>query len=217
VEEALGRFSRLEHNIPASSRAKINMTLQQLPAPFNPFLGQPVEICIVTPNLKETLSGLVRLGIGPFKIYHFSPQTVTEQTLHGEPAAFEIKVAFAEQGSMIWEVMQPLSGQTIMQEFLDSTSGKGGIHHVAFDCADGDHEAARQVSRIGEAARQEAVRRRKEFEARGFALAQSGLWHGKHGTCEFMFFDTESAVNTCFESYVFSDDWEDPHEVEVFP
>jgi hypothetical protein len=45
---------------------------------------------------------------------------------------------------------------------------------------------------------------------------QSGVWHGKTGTCEFMFFDTEGAVNTCFETYVFSDDWEDPEDAEVF-
>ena len=35
-----------------------------------PFLGQPVEICIVTANMRETLSGLVRLyrGRGGLKL-----------------------------------------------------------------------------------------------------------------------------------------------------
>ena len=106
-----------------------------------------------------------------------------------------------------------------MKEFLESTGGKGGIHHVAFDCADGDaHSGGARVGglRVGEAARAEAVRRGREFEARGFQCAQSGVWHGKKGTCEFMFFDTET-INTCFETYVFSDDWEDPEDVEVFP
>lgn len=51
----------------------------------------------------------------------------------------------------------------------------------------------------------------------GFPLIQSGVWHGKKGTCEFMFFDTAGAINTCFESYVFSDDWEDPDDVECYP
>ena len=188
----------------------------EIPQLSKPFLGQPVEICIVTPTLQTTLSGLVRLGIGPFKIFHFSPSTVSEQTIRGQAAPFELQVAFAEQGKMIWEVMCPISGQTIMQEFLDRTGGVGGIHHVAFDCADGDCASA-GAPRNGEVARAEARRRRREVERRGFSLAQSGVWHGKQGTCEFMFFDTEGAVNTCFESYVFSDDWEEPDAVEVFP
>lgn len=32
-----------------------------------------------------------------------------------------------------------------------------------------------------------------------------------------MFFDTTGAINTCFETYVFSDDWEDPEDVEIYP
>jgi hypothetical protein len=179
-----------------------------------PFLGQPIEICIVTADLKHTLTGLMKLGIGPFKIFHFRPDTVSEQTIRGEPCPFELYVTFATQGSMVWEVMQPVSGSTIMQEFLDATNGKGGIHHVAFDCSEGDRH---REPLIGEQARAEAKRRRREFEERGFPLVMSGVWHGKKGTCEFMFFDTEGAVSTCFETYVFSDDWEGPENVEVFP
>lgn len=127
---------------------------------------------------------------------------------------FELRVAFAEQNGMIWEVMQPVSGPSLMREFLDRTDGKGGIHHVAFDCTEGRGSSGRLV---GEKARAEARRRREEFERRGFPLVQSGLWQGQKGGCEFMFFDTEGAVGTCFESYVFSDDWEEPDDVEHFP
>ena len=190
--------------------------LETLNPAHTPFLGNPIEICIVTPNLQYSLSGLTHLGIGPFKIFHFSPETVTEQTIKGKPIPFEIKVAFATQGAMVWEVMQPISGPTVMREFLDSTIGKGGIHHVAFDCQ-GDGGRQTGGSLVGEAARAEAVRRQREFEKRGFAVAQSGVWHGEKGTCEFIFFDTEGAVNTCFETYVFSDDWEEPAEVGHFP
>ncbi|KAF7195043.1 hypothetical protein HII31_03717 [Pseudocercospora fuligena] len=181
-----------------------------------PFLGNAIEICIVTPNLKSTLEGLVRLGIGPFKIFKFTPETVTNQMIHGKPASFSIDVAFAEQKNMVWEVMQPISGPTLMQKYLEDTNGKGGIQHVSFDCKKAERGEGKG-DLVGEAARLEAKRRKDEFEKRGFPLAQSGVWHGKRGTCEFMFFDTVGAVNTCFESYVFSDDWEDPHDVEWFP
>ncbi|KAK4500332.1 hypothetical protein PRZ48_008521 [Zasmidium cellare] len=178
-----------------------------VPVLGSPFLGNVVEICIVTADLKSTLHGLVQLGIGPFKIFHFTPQTVSSQ----HPGPFSIDVAFAEQeNGMVWEVMQPVAGETLMKDFLEQTGGRGGIQHVAFDCGRGGGGL------VGEKAR-EARRRRGEFESRGFPLAQSGVWHGKKGTCEFMFFDTMGAVGTCFESYVFSEDWEEPEDVEVYP
>lgn len=157
------------------------------------------------------------MGIGPFKIYRFSPKNVTEQTFKGERGEFEIRVAFATQGRMIWEVMRPVSGASVMQDYLESTNSKGGIHHIAFDCAEGDEDTSKGVPRTGELAKMEAARRRYDFETRGFPMVQSGVWHGKKGTCEFMFFVTEGAINTCIETYVFSDDWEDPDDVEVFP
>ena len=85
-----------------------------------------------------------------------------------------------------------------MAEFL-SSHGEG-IHHVAFDC--------------------DAVpvpRRKDEFAKRGFELVQEGIWHGKEGTCHFNFFDTEGAAATCFESFEFSEDWEDPGDAVWYP
>jgi hypothetical protein len=61
------------------------------------------------------------------------------------------------------------------------------------------------------------LRRREEFKKRGLEVAMFGVWHGKRGTCEFMFFDTMGAVNTCFETYVYSEDWEDPEDGEMYP
>ena len=162
------------------------------------FLGNVVEICIVTGDHKKTINGLLKLGIGPFQIHKFTPATVTQQTFRGQPTSFELIVCFATQGSMVWEIMQPVSGPSIMADFLEK---KGeGIHHVAFDC---NHVAPEQ--------------RREEFQKRGFALVQSGVWHGKRGTCEFMFFDTEGETTTCFESYNFSQDWEDPEDTVWYP
>ncbi|KAK6442721.1 hypothetical protein LTR95_001037 [Oleoguttula sp. CCFEE 5521] len=183
-----------------------------------PFLGRVVEICIVTPDLTSTLTGLVRSGIGPFKIFHFRPDTVSDQEIYGKPAVFEIDVAFADMNGIVWEVMQPVSGQTVMQDFLDRTGQTGGIQHVAFDCKEIDSATKdKQRPLLGESVYTEAAERRKEFESRGFPLAQSGVWKGRKGVCVFQFFDTTSALNTCFETIVFSDDWEAPDGVENFP
>ncbi|KAL2068234.1 hypothetical protein VTL71DRAFT_16332 [Oculimacula yallundae] len=163
-----------------------------------PFLGNVVEICIVTPDYKKTINGLLKLGIGPFRIHNFTSSNVTQQTFRGQPASFELIVCFATQGSIVWEIMQPVSGPSIMAEFLEK---KGeGIHHVAFDC---EHVPVEK--------------RREEFKKRGFEVVQSGVWSGKRGTCEFLFFDTEGETTTCFESYNFSEDWEDPEDTVWYP
>src|SRR6185312_6959251 len=98
----------------------------------NGFLGKLIEICFVTADHRRTMEGLVRLGIGPWRVYTFDSATVTGRTYRGEDADYAIKVCFADVGDLAVEIMQPLYGPSIFQEFLD-TRGEG-IQHVAFDC-----------------------------------------------------------------------------------
>ncbi|KAJ9494538.1 hypothetical protein LTR99_003522 [Exophiala xenobiotica] len=152
------------------------------------FLGNVIEICIVTRDHKRTIEGLLRLGIGPWKTYTFQPSNTTNQTYRGKPAEFTIKVCFAQAQNVVWELMQPVSGPSIFQEFLDKHGE--GIHHVAHDCNNIPWEE-----------------RLAGFQARGFELVQSGSWQGRN---HFAFFETEHATTTTFETYQFPDDWEDP-------
>jgi len=54
------------------------------------FLGKAVEIAIVTGDHKRTMEGLCRLGIGPWRIYTFSPENTTNQTYHGKPSPYTL-------------------------------------------------------------------------------------------------------------------------------
>lgn len=161
----------------------------------NTFLGNVVELCIVTDDHEKTMQGLSRLGIGPWAVYTFSPETVTEQTYQGKPAEFALKVCFARSGNMVWELMQPLWGPSIFQGFLD-TEGPG-FHHVAYDCNDIPWE-----DRIA------------EMEKRGFKMVQSGKWMGENA---FAFFDTQDATGTIFETYHFPGNWEFPEPESWYP
>lgn len=154
-----------------------------------------MEICIVTKDHRRTIEGLLNLGIGPWKSYTFSPENTTNQTFRGNPSEFTLKVCFAEVGDITWELIQPLSGPTIFQEFLNRHGE--GIHHVAWDC-NGIPFADRLV----------------EFKRRGCSLSQSGSWQGKNN---FAFFETEGEITTCMETYEFPDNWEYPSADEVFP
>ncbi|WP_198542281.1 VOC family protein [Mycolicibacterium peregrinum] len=145
----------------------------------NSFLGKLIEVCFVTADHRRTMEGLVRLGIGPWRVYTFDSTTVTHRIYRGEPADFAIKVCFADVGDLAVEIMQPLYGPSIFQEFLD-THGEG-IQHVAFDCGEKPWD-----QRLG------------EFTGRGFELTQSGKFMDANA---FAFFNTERATGTVFETY----------------
>ena len=161
----------------------------------DPFLGNAVEIAIVTRDHKRTMQGLWRLGIGPWQVYTFSPENTTNQTYRGKPSSFTMKVCFAQVGIMVWELIEPISGSTIFGEFLERHGE--GIHHVAYDCNNIPFE-----------------QRIAEFGRRGFQLVQSGSWMGKN---HFAFFETEQATTTCLETYVFPDNWEYPEPEAWYP
>lgn len=161
----------------------------------NSYLGNVIELAIVTSDHRKTMEGLVRLGIGPWMVYTFSPENVTDQTYRGQAAQFTIKVCFAKFGNIIWELMEPVSGPTIFQEFLDQHGN--GLQHVAFDCNDAPWE-----ERIA------------ELERRGFRCVQSGKWMGRNA---FAFFETADATGTVFETYHFPPDWTYPDPEEWYP
>ena len=86
--------------------------------PFSPFLGAITEVCIVTPDHKKTMDGLLRLGIGPFQVFDFTPSTVSNRSFRGQDGGFELKVCFAKQGDLVFEIMQPVGGESLMLEWL---------------------------------------------------------------------------------------------------
>lgn len=174
--------------------------------PQKDILGQIAEICIVTPDLYSTIDGLTELGIGPFQVFNFNSMTVKNQEVHGLKGddLFSIKVAFAKQQSgLVFEVMQPTNGPSLMQEFLHRSSKSKnhsingqGIQHVAFDMND-----------------LPMAERQRIMKDHGFEPAMQGIWVGKKGTCHFCFFDTlEKGTGTVFETIDFSADWEDPDD-----
>lgn len=161
----------------------------------NSFLGKLIEVCFVTADHRRTMEGLVRLGIGPWRVYTFDSATVTNRTYRGAPADFGIKVCFADVGDMAFEIMQPLYGPSIFQQFLD-THGEG-IQHIAFDCAE-----------------QPWSRRIADFAGRGFPMVQSGRFMDANA---FAFFDTEAATGTVFETYSIPAGFVWPEPEEWFP
>lgn len=144
----------------------------------NSFISEAIQICIVTRDHRKTMDGMVKLGIGPWRIYTFAPENLSAATYRGQPANFSMKLCIAYRGAMMWEIIEPLEGPSIYKDFL-AAHGEG-VHHVAVGS---DLPWQQRVA---------------EFEARGFANCQSGIWKD---IVPFAYFETEGATTTCFEIF----------------
>ncbi len=108
---------------PVSCAIMVGMTDPLLPdvvselALSNAFLGRIIEVCIVTEDCHRTMAGLARLGVGPFRVYTFDDTNLTMPAYRGQVSPFSLKVCFATNEDLTWEIMQPLHGRTIMREF----------------------------------------------------------------------------------------------------
>ncbi len=147
----------------------------------NSFLGVPVEICIATRSPETTMKALVDLGIGPWGLYQFNERTVSDRRSYGEPDPYVINVAFAQNGPIIWELMEPVVGAGTLQQALEDR--EQALHYVAFDGSGLTIEE-----------------RRKELLDRGARPALSGTWLDQ---VPFTFFETPGLGPVILESYVF--------------
>lgn len=67
-------------------------------------------------------------GLGPFVVYDFVPD---RHWFRGEASPLTIRMGKAMWGSIEWELLQPLSGESIHQEFLEEHGE--GLQHLGFN------------------------------------------------------------------------------------
>lgn len=145
----------------------------------NSFSSETIQICVVTRDRRRTMAGMVRAGIGPWRVDTFGPETCTELTRRGRPERFTFELCRAWTGAMFREIVEPLEGPSIHEDFLERHGE--GVHHPAFAC--GDLPWAERV---------------RQFESRGFPCIQSGKWLG---IVPWAYFGTEDATTTIFEIF----------------
>jgi len=64
--------------------------------------------------------------------------------LRGQPEDCELRLAFAKSGDLEIELIQPLSGKSPHQEFVDA--GGNGMHHLRFRVVDHDAMVAKALA-----------------------------------------------------------------------
>jgi methylmalonyl-CoA/ethylmalonyl-CoA epimerase len=71
------------------------------------------------------------MGISNFSKAEITRMEEFEATYYGEPSDAESLVSIAYSGGTFIELIQPLSGRSIFQDFLDKNPA-GGVHHIAY-------------------------------------------------------------------------------------
>lgn len=164
-------------------------------AESTPFIGDTVQVAIVTDDLYRGIDNLVKLGIGPFAVFKVSPENCTELRYGGEPAEYGMTLAFTTANNMMWEVIQPGFGKTIYSDFLDA--GRTGLHHVA-------------ASPAGESYADQAA----GLKARGYRELQGGV--AFNGAVPFSYWANDNPESPIVEIFEFPENFE-PEPDEIYP
>ena len=113
-------------------------------------------------------------GLGPWDVYTFQPGTVRDQMVRGKPADVTYLLAVTWRGGIQYELMQPVKGRSIYDEFLER---KGeGLHHIKFYYKDCEAQLAK-------------------YRAMGIGVIQSG----KIDNDVFYYLDTEKDLGYVIE------------------
>jgi len=108
------------------------------------------HVGILVNSIGKAIEHFRSLGVGPFPPFiggPEGPQTVIFKTVRGKPSDYDMDLRLAESGmgQAGIELIQPLKGDSIYDEFLEK---KGeGVHHIAFLVNDLDKEIAEMAER----------------------------------------------------------------------
>ena len=103
------------------------------------------QIGVVVRDLDQAMEYYSRtFGLGPFNpVFDFQPD---KSWYMGKELPLHLRIGRAEWGPMDFELIQPMGGKSIHQDFLD-THGEG-LHHLGIDVNNFD-EVARMMGEAG--------------------------------------------------------------------
>ena len=108
-----------------------------------------LHACVIVKDIDKAMAHFKSLSVGPFPPLVGGPEgtPATGKTVRGESSDYDMDLRLAEggMGGVGFELIQPLKGESIYDEFL---AEKGeGIHHLAFLVDDLDKEIAEMAKR----------------------------------------------------------------------
>ena len=80
----------------------------------NAFVSDVQQVALVVRDLDATLEEYTnRFGIGPWRVTFFGPPRLTDMRIRGESIPYSMRVAVAQTGSTMWEIVEPVDGPSI--------------------------------------------------------------------------------------------------------
>lgn len=138
------------------------------------------QVAVVVRDLDASMKRYVEeFGIGPWNVYTFSPDWIQGMTFRGQEQGYVMKLALAQVGSMMYELIEPVQGPNTYEEFLNEHGE--GLHHLGYFVEDID--AAIQ-----------------EMEQAGYKVLQSGRNFGTNNDGGYAYFETEGALGHIIEA-----------------
>jgi len=89
-----------------------------------------MQIAIVVKDLRKTMELYHRtLGWGPWHVFEFfGPPVLHDTVTRDVPTSFTVHLASTQVGPLAVELLQPVDGPSIFQEWLDRHGE--GVHHI---------------------------------------------------------------------------------------
>jgi len=160
---------------------------------MEPVLKNISKVGIVVKNLIETLDQYYRrYGIGGWKIWEQNPQTLKNQKTGNEKTDYSVRIAHSKIGDTVWELIEPVSGNSIYAEFLKNHGE--GIHHLGYEVQD-----------MGKAL--------GFFADLNIKITQSADWGGLRS----VFFDANEDLKHTVEIYNIPEDFKYPEPAFCYP
>jgi len=155
------------------------------------------QIAFLSRDLEKSMQAWIDvLRIGPWRVFRFTEKTVKNLRVGGRPVEgpFEFRIAITHVGAMEIEIIQPVHGPMIYEDYLQRRGE--GLHHIKEKLPE-DRMAAVVA----------------DYEARGIPVTQTGQFFA-----DFHFYlDTEGRTDFIYE--LGNCPWQDlpPELVSVYP
>ena len=137
--------------------------------------GQICQIAQVVSDLEKAMKHLFDdFGIGPWDVYEYGPHNIRDSEYRGKPNTQRYALAVTWQGDIQYELMQPLDGYSIYNEFIEKHGE--GLQHIKLyykDCA----------------------KALQQYKQKGYEVIQSG----KIGDDEFYYLESTDKVGITLE------------------
>jgi len=102
------------------------------------------QIGVIVKDMDEAEKYYEALGIGPFE--SLKGPAPTDRRVYGKPAPdVNLRVRIAQAGGVQFELIQPISGNSVQKEFLEKHGE--GINHLGFLVDDLEREVAKLIEK----------------------------------------------------------------------